>query len=188
MASNNLPSAPRAVLQEAVPFISLAAGFTYLQTDLTDTPGGAGGYLLGWYGIPELHVTKHVSVIADFTNFSNYHAHSTENVHGMTAGPVYALSPIKGVTAFGFAEGGAVRDSKDGAVNWNPAAVGGIGLNMKLNHAVSFQVIPGEYVATKLPNGNWQSNYNSKAGFVFTSFRLKDKKDGAMQKKKHFWM
>jgi hypothetical protein len=92
------------------------------------------------------------------------------------------------VTPFGFVEGGAVRDSKDGAVNWNPAAVGGIGFNMKLNHAVSFQVIPGEYVATKLPNGNWQGNYNSKAGFVFTSFRLRDKKDGGMQKKKHFWM
>lgn len=175
-STDSLPSAPRPAAMEAVPFISVAAGFTYLQTDLTNTPGGAGGYLLGWYGIPELHVTKHISVIADFTNFSNYHAHSTENVHGFTGGPVYSLSPIKGVTPFGFVEGGAVRDSKDGAINWDPAAVGGVGFNVKLTHAVAFQVIPGEYVATKLPNGNWQSNFNTKAGFVFTSFRLKSHK------------
>lgn len=175
-STEGLPSAPHPAVVQAVPFISVAAGFTYLQTDLTNTPGGAGAYLLGWYGIPELHLTKHISVIADFTNFANYHAHSTENVHGFTGGPVYALSPIKGVTAFGFVEGGGVRDSKAGAIHWNPAAVGGVGFNVKLTHAVAFQVIPGEYVATRLPNGNWQSNYNTKAGFVFTSFRLKSHK------------
>lgn len=174
--SESLPSAPQPAAYEAVPFISVAAGFTYLQTDLTDVTGGAGSFQLGWYGIPELHLTKHISVIADFTNFNNYHAHMTENTHGMTGGPVYALSPIHGVTAFGFVEGGAVRDSKAGAVNWDPAAVGGVGMNIKLTHAVAFQVIPGEYVATKLPNGNWQSNFNTKAGFVFTSFRLKHPK------------
>jgi hypothetical protein len=128
---------------------------------------------MGWYGIPQVYLTKHISVIADFTNFSNYHAHSTDNLHGFTGGPVYALSSVHGFTPFGFVEGGAVRDSTAGSVNWDPAAVGGVGFNRKLTHAVSFQVIPGEYVATKLPNGNWQSNFNAKAGFVFTSFRWK---------------
>ncbi len=149
-ATRLLSSAPAA---QEVPIFSVAAGITYLQTDLTNTPGGAGGYLLGWYGIPEVHFTKHISGIADFTNFANYHAHATENVHGFTGGPVYALSPIFGVTPFGFVEGGAVRDSKAGVINWNPAAVGGLGFNLKLTRAIAFQVIPGEYVATKLPNG-----------------------------------
>ncbi len=172
----SLPSAPQTISYAAVPFISAAVGFTYLQTDLADTPGGAASYQLGWYGIPELHLTSHVSVIGDFTNFENAHAGAEENVHGMTGGPVYALSPFHGVTAFGFVEGGAVRDSKAGTVNWDPATVGGIGLNFKLTHAVAFQVIPGEYVGTKLPNGNWQSNFNTKVGLVFTSFRLKHPK------------
>ena len=156
-----------------MPVFSAAAGFTYLQTDLTNTNGGSGGYVLGWYGIPEVHLTKHISVLGDFTNFGNYHAHTEENVHGFTGGPVYALSPFLGITAYGFVEGGAVRDSKFGMVNWNAATVGGVGLNFKLTHALAFQVVPGEYVATHLPNGNWQSSYTTKAGFVFTSFRTK---------------
>jgi hypothetical protein len=168
-----LPQAPQPAKYVEVPAFSVAAGFTYLQTDLTDTPGASGSYQMGWYGIPQVYLTKHVSLIADFTNFSNYHAHSTDNLHGFTGGPVYALSAFHGFTPFGFVEGGAVRDSDAGAVNWDPAAVGGIGFNRKLTHAVSFQVIPGEYVATKLPNGNWQSNFSAKAGFVFTSFRWK---------------
>lgn len=177
--SSDLPSAPQApaqpAVQKQVPFVSIAVGFTYLQTDLTDVQGGTGSYQLGWYGIPELHLTKHISVIADFTNFSNYHAHvPSENVHGFTGGPLYAM-PIHGITTFAFAEGGAIRDSKAGQVQWNPAAVGGLGFNLKLTHALAFQVIPGEYVATQLPNGNWQSNFNAKAGFVLNTFRLKSK-------------
>ncbi len=66
-----------------------------------------------------------------------------------------------------------MRDSKFGVVNWNTATAGAVALNFKLTYALAFQVIPGEYVATHLPNGNWQSNYTTKAGFVFTSFRMK---------------
>ena len=177
--SGDLPSAPMATARpmaayQEVPFISIAVGFTYLQTDLTNVPGGAGSYQMGWYGIPELHLTKHLSVIADFTNFNNYHAHSTENVHGFTGGPAYSLSFL-GLTPFVFAEGGAIRDSRAGRIQWNPAAVGGVGMNFKLSHALAFQVVPGEYVATQLPNGNWQSNFNAKAGFVLNTFRLKGK-------------
>ncbi len=49
-------------------------------------------------------------------------------------------------------------------------------MNIRADPSRRFQVIPGEYVATRLPNGNWQSNFNTKAGFVFTSFRLKHPK------------
>ncbi len=153
---------------------SLSVGFTYLQTDLTDVPGGAGSYRMGWYGIPQLHLTKHLSLIADFTNFYNCHAHAGENVHGFTGGPAWAFAPKFHVNPFVFAEGGAVRDSKAGAVNWNAAAVGGLGLGFKPARGVDFQVIPGEYVATHLPNGNRQSNYNAKAGLTFTWSRPKN--------------
>ena len=167
-----LHAAPQAATSEA-PVFSAAAGFTYLQTDLTGTPGGSVGYVLGWYGIPQVYFTKHISVLGDFTNFYNYHAHTEENVHGFTGGPVYALSPFHGVTAYGFVEGGAIRDSKLGVVSWDAATVGGIGVNFKLTHALAFQLVPGEYVGSHLPNGSWQNNYTTKAGFVLTSFRVK---------------
>lgn len=167
------PTAPHPAASEEVPFLSFAFGFTYLQTDITDTPGGEGSSQIGWYAIPEYHITRHISVIGDLTNFQNYHAHAGENVHGFTGGPVYSLSPIHGITPYAFVEGGSVRDSKGGVVTWNPAAVGGVGMNLKITHSIAFQLIPAEYVATKLPNGNWESNYTSKAGIVFTGFRRK---------------
>jgi hypothetical protein len=157
-------------VQTEKPFVDIAVGFNYLQTDLTNTPGGAASYTMGWYGIPEVHLTKHISAIADFTNFYNWHAGTRENVHGFTGGPAYGFH-VHHVDFYGFVEGGAVRDSRLGAVNWDPAAVGGLGFNLKVNHHFGFQVVPGEYVATLLPNGNWQSNYTAKAGIVFTTFR-----------------
>ena len=160
---------------EEVPSISFAAGFTYLQTDITDTPGGEGTSQIGWYVMPEYHINKHISVIGDLTNYQDYHAHAGENVHGFTGGPVYTpfAAPFHTVTPFVFVEGGSVRDSRGGAVNWDPAALGGFGVNVKITHTISFQYIPAEYVATKLPNGDWESNYISKAGIVLTSFRKK---------------
>ncbi len=169
-----LPAAPVThVAEEKVPLYSTSIGFTYLQTDLTNVSGGPASYVLGWYGIPQYHLSKHVSVIADFTNFWNFHAGGRENIHGFTGGPAYSLKALGKITPFVFAEGGAVRDSKQGAVNWAPAALGGLGFEYKLTQAVAFQVVPGEYVATLQPNGTWTSNYNAKAGFTFTSFKRK---------------
>ena len=174
--STPLPSAPRPMTTEEVPFVAVSAGFSYLQTDLTDTQGGTGSYQMGWYGIPQVFLTRHISAIADFANFSNWHAGQTDNVHTFLGGPAYSLGPHWGVDPFVFAEGGATRNSTAGAIQWDPAAAGGLGMNFKLTKMVSFQVIPGEYIATKLPNGNWQSNFNAKAGFTFTMSRLRHKK------------
>jgi hypothetical protein len=152
------------------PVAALSAGFTYLQTDLTGTPGANAGYLMGWYVIPQYNFSTHVGLIADFTNFYNWHAHAAENVHGFTGGPVYMM-PLGALTPFTFLEGGAVRDSRQGTITWSPAIVAGVGANLKITKLVSFQLVPGEYVTTKLPNGNWESNYNAKAGFVIACTR-----------------
>ena len=169
-ASTARISAPTPALNAEKPFIDVAVGVTYLQTDLMNTPGGAASYTMGWYGIPQLHLTKHVSVLADFPTFYNWHAGTRENIHGFVGGPSYGFS-VHHFALYTFAEGGAVRDSKAGTVSWDPAAVGGLGFNLKVNHRVGVQVVPGEYVATELPNGNWQSNYTAKVGLVFSSFR-----------------
>lgn len=160
--------------QEEEPLVSVAAGLIYLQNDLADTPGGAGSYLLGWYGIPEYHINERLSLFADFTNLYNFHAHQTENVHGFAGGPEFTLPlHVRGAEVFVYGEGGATRDSIDGEVQWDPTAAGGFGLNFKLTHSLAFQVIPGEYNAIVLSNGNWQSNYDARAGFVWTTFRRK---------------
>lgn len=162
-----IPNAPSPKHNE--PVVTAVFGFTYLQTDLTNTNGGRNSYLMGWYGSPQVNMTKHIGLRADFANYYNWHAHAGENVHGFLGGPVYLL-PTKWVSPFVFVEGGALRDSYQSQINWNPAAAGGIGFNYRLTRAVSFQLVPGEYMATKLPNGNWQSNFNAKAGFVLNMY------------------
>ena len=87
--TSSLPATPQPAFS-GIPVSSAAAGSTYLQTDLTGTNGGSAAYVLGWYGIPQVHFTKHLSVLGDFTDFYNYHAHTEENVRGFTGGPVYA--------------------------------------------------------------------------------------------------
>ncbi len=179
LASNApLPSAPgpavqstvQPAVQKPVPVLSVAAGFIYLQTNITNVPSGTASYTMGWYGVPQWHLTKHWSAQGDFVNVYNFHAHQTGNTHAFLGGGSYTVQ-VKGLEVYPFALGGSVRNSAMSQVQWTPAAAGGIGVNLKLTKAVSFQVIPGEYVATHLPNGTWQSNYTARAGFVFTSFR-----------------
>ncbi len=171
-----LPSAPAAVSsvrQPAMqdrPIYSTAVGIIYLQTDLKNVSGGTGSYLLGWYGIPQIYFTKHLSGIGDFANFYNFHAHQSTNVHSFLGGFAYG-EKLGGVIVYPFVLGGDIRTSNAGTITWTPAAAGGIGVNLKLSHAVALQVIPGEYITNVLPNGHWQSNYSARAGFVFTSFK-----------------
>ncbi len=87
-ATSSLPTTPQPAFSE-IPVFSAAAGSTYLQTDLNGTNGSSAAYVLGWYGIPQMHFTRHLSVLGDFTGFYNYHAHTEENVRGFTGGPVY---------------------------------------------------------------------------------------------------
>ena len=79
--------------------------------------------------------------------------------------------PLKKLEVYLFALGGSIRNSSAGAVRWEPALAGGFGVNLKLTHAVGSQAIPGKYVASYLPNGNWQNSDTARAGFVFTSFK-----------------
>jgi hypothetical protein len=164
-----LPSAPLPAEQEK-PLLSVATGFIYLQTDLDDTPTATASYVMGWYAIPELHLTKHVSVQGDFPSFYNFHAHQPGNTHGFLGGGSYTVN-VRKVEVYGFALGGGVRNSTMSTVQWSPALAGGFGMNFKLTHNLAFQVIPGEYVGTHLANGDWETNYTARAGFVFTSFR-----------------
>ncbi len=162
------------------PIVSLSAGFSYLLTDLSNDQG-ASKNLIGWYGMPQMNLTKHIGVLADFTSSFNEHTGGSavanglhSNTRSFAAGPVYMLPIGKKVVPFVFAEGGAVRTSTPQSVNWNPEAAGGIGFNYKVSRHWAVQVIPGEYVAedVSLPGGGdqWTNNFNAKAGIVLNLF------------------
>lgn len=110
----------------ALPIGSISAGFSYLLTDLSNEQGPSKDRI-GWYGIPQLNLTKHIGVLADFVSSFNEHTGPTAysnglhtNVRSFTGGPVY-MEPIgKKVVGYVFAEGGAVRLSQPGvSPTWN---------------------------------------------------------------------
>lgn len=162
------------------PIVSLSAGFSYLLTDLSNDQG-ASKDLIGWYGIPQVNLTKHIGVLADFVSSFNEHTGGSavanglhSNTRSFTAGPVYMLPIGKKIVPYVFAEGGAVRTSTPQSVTWNPAAVGGVGFNYNVSRHWAVQIVPGEYVAedVSLPGGGdqWTNNFNAKAGIVLNLF------------------
>ncbi|GGH07309.1 BTB/POZ domain-containing protein [Silvibacterium dinghuense] len=169
------PPAPRPqqVLEAPVPAVAFSAGFSYLQTDLLNTPGVANTYTLGWYAMPQYYFTRHLSAIGEFDDLGNYHAHAGENVRAFLGGPEWTFATMHHVQPFVFTEGGAVRDSRDNYINWMASAAGGIGFNTRISKSVSFQLIPAEYVASKQTDGDWSGNLMAKAGFTFNGFRWK---------------
>ncbi|WP_415198689.1 hypothetical protein [Silvibacterium sp.] len=165
--------APKQVMLQPVPTVAFSAGFSYLQTDLQDTPAVANSYTIGWYAMPQYYFTKHLSAIAEFDDLGNYHAHAGENVRAFLGGPEWTFAPMHHLQPFVFAEGGAVRDSKDYGVNWMASTAGGFGFNTKVSRTISFQLIPAEYVASKQTDGDWSGNFMAKAGFTFNGFKWK---------------
>ncbi len=173
-----LPSAPSpasapAPAGEEKAVLSTAIGISYQQNNFTNVPGSGPAYLLGWWGVEQYHIDKHFAVLVDFVNFQNLHRNQHETAHVFFGGVSYNLRDFGRFTPFVAAEGGAIRDSKQGSVSYIPAALGGVGFNYKLTHALALQVIPFQYVATIPATGGFQSNYNTKVGLVFTSFRRK---------------
>ncbi len=160
-------------MEFSTPKVAFSAGFSYLQTDLLNTPGVANTYTIGWYAMPQYYFTRHLSAIGEFDDLGNYHAHAGENVRAFMGGPEWTLAPRHHLQPFVFTEGGAVRDSRDGYINWMASTAGGIGVNSRLSKSVSFQLIPAEYVASKQTDGDWSGGFMAKAGITFTGFHLK---------------
>ena len=71
--------------------------FLTCLTDLSNDQGSSKD-LIGWYGIPQVNLTKHIGVLADFVSSFNEHTGGSavanglhSNTRSFTAGPVYML-------------------------------------------------------------------------------------------------
>lgn len=148
---------------QETPVVSLSFGYIYLNADQHGAPRAS---LNGWYAIPQWHATKNLSVITEFTNFYGSPGGNGTNVHGYTAGPLYAFSTGTRITPFVFSEIGDVRVSTPGNVGNNFAFIAGVGVNIKLVKRVYLQLIPGDYVLTD-PAAGVLHSYALQVGLAF---------------------
>ena len=145
------------------PVFTITGGYMYLNADQHAATRAS---FSGWYVIPEYHVTKSWSVIAEATGFTGSPVGKSTNVHSYTAGPVYAIDTKTRITPFFFGEVGDARTSQAGSVNHAFALVAGLGANVKLVKRVSLQLIPGEYILTTPAHGALH-NYGAHVGLAF---------------------
>ena len=132
------------------PMFSISTGYIHLNAD---QHGSGRANFDGWYAIPQYHITKSWSAIAEFTNFYGAPGGKSTNIHGYTFGPLYAFDTKTRVTPFVFGEIGDVRTSAPAGVVNAFSFVGGVGANVKLVDRISLQIIPGDYILTTPAEG-----------------------------------
>jgi len=134
---------------------------------------GASRSQMGWSAVPEVNFTKYVGLQAEFSGLYTRSIADGTNQVLMAAGPRFTFAPRAKVTPFVFLEGGELRTTQQGGgiADWSPAAIGGIGFDYKISRKVAFQLVPGEYMATKEDNGNWNNSFVAKAGITFNLFK-----------------
>jgi hypothetical protein len=134
---------------------------------------GADRSLMGWSVVPEVNFTKYLGLQAEFTSLYMRGVGLDQSRFMIAAGPRVTLAPHSKLTPFAFGEGGEIRATQEGsdASNWNPVATAGIGVDYKISHGISFQLIPGEYVGQRHDNTGWSQSFMTKAGITFNLYK-----------------
>jgi hypothetical protein len=134
---------------------------------------GADRSLMGWSATPEVNFTKHLGLQAEFTGLYMRGVFPGQSRLMMAAGPRFTFTPHRRITPFAFIEGGEVRATTKGndISDWNPVASGGIGFDYKISRGVSFQLIPGQYVAQLQDDHDWNHSFMTKAGITFNLYK-----------------
>ena len=88
-------------------------------------------------------------------------------------GLVFTAKSSAKISPFGFADGGVVRNSNDGTVNFAPALAVGGGFAIRLTKHVGLLFIPGEYIKTWPPTGpnNTLNNFTARFGITLPLYR-----------------
>lgn len=146
------------------PLLSVSGGYIYLNLGQRGAPRAS---LNGWYFIPQYHISKSWSAIAEFTNFYGSPQGKSTTIHGFTFGPLYAIATKTRITPFVFAEIGDVRSSVAGMVTNNFAFVGGVGANVALAKHFALQLLPADYVLTT-PSGGPLNSYAAQVGIAYS--------------------
>lgn len=160
-----LPIAAHA--EDQAPVGSLTESYVYAY-DYTQSYS-----MMGWGVVPEANLVKHFGLQGDFESLYVRNVYPGQSRLIMAAGPRYTFAPRSRVTPFVFAEGGEMRlaTQYSRAVDWNPVAKGGIGLEYKVSHSFALTVIPGEYLGQYQDNGTWSNSFTARAGFTFNLFK-----------------
>jgi hypothetical protein len=155
-AVNKLPDAPRG---------SLTASYVYVYNDAQNGPNRS---FMGWALVPELNVVSHLGIQGDFESLYGKAVYPGISRFLIASGPVYYLAPRSKITPFVFAEGGEMRLTSKAVSysDWNPIVKGGFGVNYKVSHDFSFQLIPGEYLGQYQDDHEWNHSFTARAGFT----------------------
>jgi hypothetical protein len=169
-----LPSMLRAqaipMEQRSTPAISLTASGAYV---FNDAQYGHNRSWFGWSVVPDLNFTRHLGLEADFASFYIRSIYPGQSRLILAAGPRYILTRRPRVSSFVFAEGGEMRLSSQRtlAVDWNPVAKGGFGLEYRVTPGFALTLVPGEYLGQIRNDGSWNHSYSTRVGFTFNMYR-----------------
>jgi hypothetical protein len=157
--------------QPKPPIGALSMGYLYIASE--ETPGTWQYHLHGFFVIPQINVNHWLSFIGDFTSSYNTSAGAHQNVQARLGGVVFTAKSSKKISPFGFVDGGVVRNSNEGTVNFAPALAVGGGFAMKLTKRVGLIFIPGEYITTWPPAGpnNTLNNFTARFGLTLPLYR-----------------
>jgi hypothetical protein len=133
---------------------------------------GADRSLVGWSIVPEMNFVKHLGLQADFTRLSMNGIIVDQSRLLIASGPRYTLAPRSMFTPYLFGEGGEIRMSSGSSItkDWNPVAVGGIGLDFRASKSFAFTLIPGQYIGQYQDNGTWNHSFAARLGFTFNLY------------------
>ena len=162
------PKAP-ASNQDKGPIGAVVFGYIYLASETA--PGGPWNFHLhGFYGIPQYNLKPWLAVFADFTQNYNTSYGAHENVQAKLGGFLFTAKAKAKISPFGFADAGAIRDSKNGTVAESPGFAVGGGATYKINKHLAVLLIPGEYVRTYAAAGDL-NNFTARVGLVLPLYR-----------------
>lgn len=168
----SLPSIARS---QAIPFYqrgtvgSLTLSGSYADGENID---GHNHSLWGWSATPEVNITRHFGMQAEFANLYESAISPGERRLMETAGPRYTFDPIRRFRPFVFAEAGEMRltVTRSNYRDWDPVVKSGVGFEYFLPRRVSFTIVPAEWVAHNLDDGAWRNDFAARAGFTINFY------------------
>jgi hypothetical protein len=152
------------------PIVSLTESAVYV---FNDAQTGHNRSLWGWSVVPELNLTRHIGMQADFASLYMLSAYPGQTRLLMAAGPRYNFAPVSKVTPFIFAEGGEMRLSAQRSLtkDWNPIGKGGFGFEYRVSRSIALTLVPGEYLGQYQDDGTWNHSFTSRAGLTWNLYR-----------------
>ncbi|HEY4379739.1 MAG TPA: hypothetical protein VGN01_05295 [Acidobacteriaceae bacterium] len=171
-----LLAVPSVSLCQAIPFeqkgpiASLTASGSYIDGE---PQGGHRHSLWGWSAVPEIKLTRHFGMQAEFASYYMRSIYPGQNRFLMAAGPRYDFSPVSRITPFIFAEGGEMRLTFKNTLyrDWDPIVKGGVGFEYRLSRSIAITVVPAEYLAHNEDFGAWDKDFTARGGITFNLYR-----------------